>query len=680
MRLLIASFASAATIAVLSAGAAPPPVAAAADGGLVYGWPVGTGELLDDGRVVVASRNHGPQAAVAEVAADMQDAEVVAGVPAGGAATVWGSAREGSGVLFATTIANRDKGKVSNLYRWVDGLMEPVAALPVRVPYEVAADAGSVWVVGDDGMLWQVAPDGRTAIFADLAGVVDDTGSFGRAVAAEDGRVHVGMFNGPPSLLTFDTQGGLLADRMPAQLRSNARIDGIYTVSAAQGRLAAGTIGTDTHAWLLVGDAHEEGALRPVRIDEAQAIDQVALDGDVVYATTRPHGHLWRYADGRLRLLATPVPSSETRMLAVEADGTVVGVASEGIVWRVDPDHGRSARLTLSPRSGTPQAPLTPLQHMPMGLGYAGAHLVAGGNWSATVHAPDGSTVNYDIPGEPKSIAGDGQSAWLALYPHAELWRYLPGSHLGDSGLHRFALWDARYNRPQTVTVAEDGHVLIAAHADQVGHGALVRVDPEVAAPQEPAADVGVRLHIDPFGGGLSVADVAAGSGDVAYLAAGVGAAGHDGQLPVVAVDSVSGAERWRTMLPAEGRRLGVASAGSHVAVVVDDTMVFLDRDDGRPLGDVPLPSAPPGKPTGFIVERPDGTQPMFAVAVDEGVAVIDPDVGAVSVHGTPITTQWWFGRATPQIRPDCVAETASGMRLHLADLSAATGNTAVCR
>lgn len=628
-------------VALLAVVLPLPAAATGSDSGepLVVGWPVGTGELAADGRVLVGSRNMRPEALLVEVAGGFGAAREAGRLPVGGQmGTVWGSAVDGAAVWFAVGVDGGD----TDLWRWQDGTVERTAAVPTTDIYEVAAEDGTVWLGGGrraDGV-WRVDADGQVSAAIDLAGVAGEGSGNARGLAAEGGLLHVGATGGTPKLLTFDGDGALVADRTPEAVAGHDRTTGIYTVDVADGRLAAGAIGTDGHTWLLVGDAEGDGPVEAVRVDGERAIDQVAVDGATVYATSRPDGHLWRLRDRRLERIATPVPGAEARMLSVDGDGSLVGVASEGVLWRVDPERGTVQTGPLTARSGHPSGLLPAQPHLPMGVGMAGGHLLAGGNSNATVRLPDGTVVPYDLPGEPKDIAGDGLHAWLALYPSAELWMFRPGSRLAGGGLQRVARWDPLYNRPTQVAVG-DGHVLVAVHADSIHGGALVRVD----------GDGALRLHGEVLGAGMSAEGLAAGDDGIAYVAGGMRRGRqHDGWLPVAAVDSATGAVRWRAELDSDARRLRVAVAGDHVAVVNGDRLMLLDRADGAVADEIVLPSAAPGRPASAV----DGDgMPLVLLGTEEGVAVVAPHTGSVEVFGPPLTVSWPFGSSSPAVGCD---------------------------
>lgn len=251
--------------------------------------------------------------------------------------------------------------------------------------------------------------------------------NFVRSVAAWSDRTLLAGLGSRAELAEVDIADGTVRTLTVPPLAGESIV---YDMAAAAGKAF---LGTEPGGKFVVWD----GAARGVEaaLDTGgSCVDLVRFDGEKsVFLTTRPTGRLLEYRidDRTMAEVGTPVlQSGATRGLYADKD-QVVGLAANACLWRYDrlkrTFRTRDLRSAALPgASGYPMA----LAVGPDGRVYVGGH------WTVAVVDPKtGRKKQHPFPGEPKAMAARGGVLWIASYPGARLWKYLPSVRWRIRGL-----------------------------------------------------------------------------------------------------------------------------------------------------------------------------------------------------------------------------------------------------
>ncbi len=498
-------------------------------GTAVEGFSV-TGAALAGDRMTLVSRNLAPtRVATLDVTSNTlvdQDTTIGAGA--------WGLTRQPDASVAIGLFGAKAQG---NLLRY-SGALTVLAALDANYIWSLAA--------APDGRLYGVTSD-RTLLFRydpatqqanDLGGV--QSGDQLRVVTVAAGRVIVGgARNGKALLYSVNLAGQDRRDILPPDLAGDRLV---YALAASGNRLAVGTTGPGmSMPALALLDLADPAATKIVRLPREATIDCVLHAPGVIYGSARPSGGLYQLtiADGTLRRLAVPVPLSETRLLTLHGTD-VLGANGTGEVYRYRTQTG-NVQVVAPPDLGLPLRP-----ELTQSLAADAKFAVVGGSFRAQVHdLVDGTSTSIRVPGEPKDVVLVGTTAYLALYPIAEVWAL----DLGTKELRRVAQLPSDQLRP--IAMAHDPRLgsLVVTTTDDLSVGALHVVDPVTGR---------VSTTRNPLGNGQIPAGLAV-EGATVYV-------GGSGTNPSVAqVDLVTGAVRWRldAVTPDTGFVLGMARTGA---------------------------------------------------------------------------------------------------------------------
>ncbi|MDQ3973331.1 MAG: hypothetical protein M3276_03170 [Actinomycetota bacterium] len=517
-------------------------------GPAIVGFPIVGAELVD-GRVYAVSRNLVPSVLAVY---DLQAAAVTASVDVPTGAGAWGmTAGRADDVYFGQFGA---RGQ-ANLYRLelASNRLEAVAALDVQYIWDLATTAdGKVYGVTSPDIVFEYDPATRLA--RDL-GVIAHPPEALRSVAAAGRTVFVGgNTSGRAMLLAVDPVTGQRSSILPAQLADHGTV---YTLATSERFLAAGTRGPGAvNPALAVQGVGDRALVASVDVPGEEVIDAIAVAGEEFFFTARTSGTLYRYdlSARRLDNLATPVANAETRGMFFH-QGKVVGASASGAVWTHDPPTGVTLVFDLL------EAGLTPRPELAQSITAGGGTVYVGGNFGFQRHdLASGRSRRLFAGGEPKDMAIGAGTLYLALYPGAEIWQYVPD---GDPA-RKAAQLPVQQNRPAAAHVDPDsGRVLVSTSSDRLGGGALHVYNPATARQAS---------YVNPFGDSQFPAGVTS-----ADRAAFIGGSGPDPSLAGWNLDAgqkmwqldrpVPGAEAMVGLVALDGRLYGYTVNGWFVVV-----------------------------------------------------------------------------------------------------------------
>jgi outer membrane protein assembly factor BamB len=565
------------------------------------------GGTLAGHRLVVATRNTEP-ALLVVYDLDADAVERTVDVPAGVAG--WAMTTVDGRVLVGQTGA-RGRANVRRLDP-ATGRLEALAAIDARYLWDLdaAEDRTPVGVTADPSLLYAIDP--RTELARDL-GLVR-AADRPRSVAATRRWVFVGGSSGGRAFLLVRDRAipGGQAEVLPPALARDATV---YAMAAGARWLALGTEGPGNRdPALALVSLSDLRAHRVARLPGEALIDTVAFDGDVVLATARRSGALYRWhaaaawsgAGARPERLATPVPATETRSLHVRA-GQAVGTSADGRVWRVGLGDATVTQRFLTDAGADPRPELA------HGLAAAGGVVWVGGNFGVQEHTVgSGRSRRVPVPGEPKDLLADDDGVVMAVYPVAEVWRLAAGG-----APQRLARLDPAQNRPASLR-RWDGRLVVTTMSDRLGVGALHVVD-----------GANVVAYPDPLGSGQQAAGLVV-AGDTAY----VGGAGTDADL--AAWDLRAGRQRWRLRhpVPGAGVWIGLAWHAGHLVALSDRGRLLVVDPEGPHV----LHTAQVADRGGRIVAV-DGA---LAAATGDAVLRVQPGSWAVTAVVTGLKGRVW--------------------------------------
>ncbi|MFA9429693.1 S-layer homology domain-containing protein [Egicoccus sp. AB-alg2] len=255
---------------------------------------------------------------------------------------------------------------------------------------------------------------------------------------------------------------------------------------------------------------------RPLRRDLADdqsgesRVDAVAVSGDTIVAVGFPSGMVYRAepATGLVTPTRAPEANTTTRALRI-VDGDVEGMSGRGDWWRMPLPGAVPARAEVSRLEGA--APIVGAGAV-HSLGIDDGHVYVGTSNRVFAHRHTNGTTppaprEGDVAGEVKAITTDGQRAYLAIYPSAELWTWTPGS---GAPPQKVAAWDGNFNRPRAVTMSDagDGRVYVVAREDSPEgrhRSQLVVIDPNAPEDQRLVGEYELQSRRPSHGSGLEV-------------------------------------------------------------------------------------------------------------------------------------------------------------------------------
>lgn len=515
----------------------------------VTSLPFVGGSVVGD-RIVAISRYLTPTQVVALDPAD--DRVRVLEIPTG--AGSWATAVDAAGGLYA---GQYDARGGTNLWR-IDidrGDVEGVAAIDAVTIWDlVVSGSGLVVGVTDAGTAFVYDP--VTEVVRDLPGTAE--GETRRSVSVRGSQAFLGgTSDGSTQLVRVDLETDeVSAGPLPGDV---ADLGTVYCQHLAQDVLIAGISApgdASADAAVVIADLRS-GSSRSVTLPAVRVVDQVLRIGDVVWATTRPDGGLWRIMGDRAERIAEPGGRTEHRALERLGD-RLVGVTAVDAVWTAS-ESGDDVRVISLPERGVARRPER-VQSLAVGIG----RWFAGGSFTINAGGvgPDRVALRRGaVPGEAKGMTVVGTDLWAVIYPVGEVWRWP-----ADGDPVQVATLAADQVRPLWCAWSEPVSALaVASVGDATGRGLLSRVGPD-----------GAVEAVEPFSATAPCVSVAT-SGAVAF----VGAQGTGAE--VAAWDLTTMELVWRGVpVPDGGSVVGLAVAdGVLVAGTVDGRLARIDPRDG---------------------------------------------------------------------------------------------------
>lgn len=429
-----------------------------------------------------------------------------------------------------------------NLFRMAGGAPQVRALLDTQFIWDlVTAGPDVIGVAANPSLVFAV--ERATGRARDL-GVLTNTGQSPRTVTVVGSRLVAGGSSaGVAWLRHTDLAGGDGRGSLPTAIRAD---DVVYCSATAGTRVVLGTGGPDLRTpAVAVHDLDDPQGGLVVRLPREALVDTVAVDGTTVYATARPSGALYAIdlTSGSVSRVAVPVPQSETREVFVHR-GQVIGASADGSAWAWDPASDTVQRhspddLGLTPRPQRAQSILARTGTVDVG-----------GSFSISRHVRSAGTVrSVFVPGEPKALVDAGSTAYLAIYPIAEVWEW---PH-ADPAPRRLTQLPSDQLRPIDIAYAAQLDALLVTTTDDRTRSGLHTVDPVTGR---------VDTVINPLGNGQTASGLHV-SGTTAYV-------GGSGQDPAVAsFNLMTGQRVWQVddVVPGGGFVLGLAAVGTNLVV-----------------------------------------------------------------------------------------------------------------
>lgn len=454
-----------------------------------------------------------------------------------------------------------------NLFRWdLNDLGQDVVQVGQTFNRDIrwlaSAPDGVIYAVGGSGGAPALSEYNPVTGQMSNLGVPDSNSTLAAAVAADERTVFFGcgsVLNGGGSASGASLFAVDRATRAITRIQLPAEFDDdkeIRAVAVFGDELVVGGTATES-AGFAIYDVNDlstpKVALKSPRFN-ARAF---TTDGtDIFYISA---GGPMRYSRATGEITAVPTdgtPLGEIWGLGVQ-DRSLVTCSSQSFVAEVNIDTGHAVETDLSAAGAPVSAQLA------MAVVAGGGYAYVGGNGTIARHdLATGEVVNIRQSGEMKSgLVVDG-IAYMALYSGIGLHRYDPRV---DDVPQKVASYPPGQNRSNEICWDDvNRRVIVGIHSDTLGGGSIVVYDPATGDSQ---------AYINPIDAVASVSALASADGIV--YAGGAGARGT-----VVALDPLTGVEKWRLDLQLTGGVTGLAVRDNHLyGICARGGFFVIDRD-----------------------------------------------------------------------------------------------------
>ncbi|WP_309129505.1 hypothetical protein [Microbacterium sp.] len=234
------------------------------------------------------------------------------------------------------------------------------------------------------------------------------TSLYATAVVVDDEYVYAGSA-APGRLLRWPKDGGDAVDLSASLSESPV---GILAMAASGGMLHV-ACGREV---ISIRPDGSDRVARPIPGAD-RYVDQLAVGGDgAVYAVARLTSNHYRVTPTELVAVGRPLDNIENQLLAVTADGRLVGVSGLGHVWNLQPGGPHTVWDTSTRGFGYPEVAQSMLLTRRQ-------RVWVGGHFAITVHHPPSGTVRrFDVNGEPKALVeGRDGTVYAGMYPTGEI-------------------------------------------------------------------------------------------------------------------------------------------------------------------------------------------------------------------------------------------------------------------
>ena len=439
--------------------------------------------------------------------------------------------------LYIGVLLKADQGG-PNLFQWdLTTPDRPAVAVGRTEDRDIrdlaVAPDGTVYAVGGlpgkPPALWEYDP--ATGAVTDL-GVPDPNATLARAVAATETTVFFGAGSilaggggaSRASLFAFDRAARTFASVVPKEMEQDPSLRELAVMG---GQLVVGTSGAVDPGKFAVMDLADLSSYTVVPT-QGDTVKSFASDADRIYFASESGVQSYSKADRTI----SPVEFSGPDL------GEIWGVDCVGGSLAVVSGYGFVAEIDLSARTSVVTdllaagAPASP--QLGMGVAAGGGYVYVGGNGAVARHnRGTGEVANLQVPGEAKDAEVIAGRLYTGQYDAQGIWGYDPARR-GQP--HQVADFPSEQNRPlDTSWDPVNELLLVGVQSDTEGGGALWTYSPRTGKSAS---------YVNPIDGVQLVRAVANRDG-VAYLG-GDNASDRAPRGAVVAVDPVTGRERWR--------------------------------------------------------------------------------------------------------------------------------------
>ncbi len=458
--------------------------------------------------------------------------------------------------LYIGVLLKADLGK-PNLYRWdLTTPDRPAVAVGRTLDRDIrdlaVAPDGTVYAVGgmpgQAPILWEYDP--ATGAVTDL-GTPDPHATLARAVEATQSTVFFGAGSilaggggaSTASLYAYDRAGRTFTSVVPTEMKQDPSLRELAVIG---GKLVVGTSGGTAPAKFAVMDLADLSKYTLVPT-QGKTVKSFTADADRIYFASEAGVQAYSTADRTISPLAFSGPDLGEIWGLEYTNGKLEVVSGYGFVAEIDLAT-RTSVVTDLGQAGAPAG-----AQAAMGVAAGGGYVYLGGNGAIARHSmKSGQVLNLRVPGEAKDAEVIDGTLYTGQYDAQGIWEYNPA---GGGQPHQAAAFPSEQNRPLD-TSWDPFHklLLVAVQDDTRGGGALWTYDPRTGKSAS---------FVNPIDGVQLVRAVANHHG-VAYLG-GDNAVTTGPRGTVVAVDPLTGKEKWRLETRQPGGVAALAVQGHHL-------------------------------------------------------------------------------------------------------------------
>ncbi|MFH8733354.1 PQQ-binding-like beta-propeller repeat protein [Streptomyces sp. NPDC017964] len=465
--------------------------------------------------------------------------------------------------LYIGFLVKADQGK-PNLFRWdLKAPDKPAVAIGRTEDRDIrdlaVAPDGMVYAVGGAPgkapVLWEYDP--ATGTVTDR-GTPDPKATLARAVAASDTTVFFGAGSvlaggggaSKASLFAFDRETHAFTSVVPKEMEKDPSL---RELAVMDGHLVVGTSGAVDPAKFAVMDLKDLSSYTVVPTD-GTTVKSFAADEDRIYFASDTGVKAYSKADKTISAVEFDGPDLGEIWGVDHVDGKLAVVSGYGFVAEIDVSARTSVITDLHDAGAVAGA------QAGMGIAAGRGYVYLGGNGAIARHnLKTGAVVNLQAPGEAKDAEVIEGVLYTGQYNAQGIWRYDPAKRQQPSQAAHFP---SEQNRP--LDLSWDPYnklLLVGVQSDTEGGGALWTYSPKTGKSAS---------YVNPIDDVQLVRAVANRDG-IAYLG-GDNASKEGPRATIVAVDPVTGEEKWRVdtqqsagvaALAVQGRNLyGLTTAG----------------------------------------------------------------------------------------------------------------------
>ena len=475
--------------------------------------------------------------------------------------------------LYIGVILKADEGK-ANLFRWdlttpetpavdigrtEDRDIRSLAVAPDGTVYAV----GGLGVQGKPPALWEYNPG--TGLVTNL-GIPDQNATLARAVAATDTTVFFGAGSilaggsgaSQASLYAYDRATHAFTSVVPKEMVQDPSLRWLTVVG---GNLAVGSSGSgsnDSAKFALMDLADLSSYSLVATQANNTTVKCITADADNVYFATDTGLEAYSLSAKTLSPVQFTGPDLGEIWGLDYTDGQLATVSDFGFVAEID----LAAQTCVATDLSTAGAPASP--QAGMGIAAGAGYAFVGGNGTIARHSlKTGQVVNVQATGEAKDAVVIDGCLYTGQYDSEGIWQYNPATQQEPRQVAQFP---AEQNRPLNTSWDRVNQLLLVAVQDDTqGGGALWTYSPRTGKSAS---------FVNPIDD-IQLVRAVANQDGVAYLG-GDNANSVSPTGTVVAVDPVTGRERWRLETQQQAGVAAMAIEGRNLYVLARNGMLFV--------------------------------------------------------------------------------------------------------